>query len=136
MSVKPTTPDFMLEYDDAVFGEVGLLSREHHINLDPSVPAVLNPLRRIPFLLKDKVKNGLDRKLRLGIISKVEEPTEWINSILIVEKQNGSLRVCLDPKDLDQAFKREHFPLQTVDEIVADMAGTQYFSKLDASSGY
>ena len=54
MSVTPTTPDFMLEYD--VFGEIGLLSGEHHINLDPSVPAVVNPPRRIPFLLKDKVK--------------------------------------------------------------------------------
>ena len=75
MSVTPTTPDFMLEYDD-VFGGIGLLSGEHHINLDPSVPAVVNPPRRIPFLLKDKVKNELDRMLRLGIISKVEEPTE------------------------------------------------------------
>ena len=74
--------------------------------------------------------------LRLGIISKVEEPTEWVNSIVIVEKQNGSIRICLDPKDLNQAIKREHFPLQTADEIVADMAGAQYFSKLDASSGY
>ena len=74
--------------------------------------------------------------LRLGIISKVEEPTEWVNSIVTVEKQNGSIRTCLDPKDLNQAIKREHFPLQTADEIVADMAGAQYFSKLDASSGY
>ena len=74
--------------------------------------------------------------LRLGIISKVEEPTEWVNSIVIVEKQNGSIRICLDPKDLNQAIKREHFPLQTADEIVADMAGAQYFSKLDASPGY
>ena len=104
MSVTPTTPDFMLEYDD-VFGEIGLLSGEHHINLDPSVPAVVNPPRRIPFLLKDKVKNELDRMLRLGIISKVEEPTEWVNSIVIVEKQNGSIRICLDPKDLNQAIK-------------------------------
>ena len=129
--MTPTTPDFMLEYDD-VFGEIGLLSGEHHINLDPSVPAVVNPPRRIPFLLKDKVKNEIDRMLRLGIISKAEEPTEWVNLIVIVEKHNGSIGSCLDPKDLNQAVKREHFPLQTADEIVADMAGAQYFSKLDA----
>ena len=43
---------------------------------------------------------------------------------------------CLDNKDLNQAIKREHFPLQTADEIVADIAGAQDFSKLDASSGY
>ena len=61
MSVTPTTPNFMFviySYDD-VFGEIGLLSGEHHFNLDPSVPAVVNPPRRIPFLLKDKVKMNL-----------------------------------------------------------------------------
>ena len=93
----------MLEYDD-VFGEIGLLSGDHHINLDPSIPAVVNPPRRIPFLLKEKVKNDLDRMLRLGIISKVEEPTESLNSIVIVEK-NGFIRICLDPKDFNQAIK-------------------------------
>ena len=99
MSVTQTTPDFMLKYDD-VLGKIGLLSGEHHINLDPSVLAVANPPRRNPFLLKDEVKNELDRTLTLGIMSKVEEPTEWVNSIVILEKQNGSIRICLDPKDL------------------------------------
>ena len=112
------------------------LNGEHHTNLDLSVPAVVNPPRRIPFLLKDKVKIELDRMLRLGIICKVEEPTEWVNWIVIVEKQNGSIHICLDPKDLNQVIKREHSPLQTADEIVSDMAAAQYFSKLDASSGY
>ena len=55
MSVTPTTPDFILEYDD-VFGEIGLLRVEHHITLDPSVHAVVNPPRRIPFLLKESKK--------------------------------------------------------------------------------
>ena len=40
MSVTSTTPDLMPEYDD-VFGEIGLLSGEHYINLDPSVSAVV-----------------------------------------------------------------------------------------------
>ena len=40
------------------------------------------------------------------------------------------------PRTYNQAIKREHFPRQTADEIVPDMAGAQYFSKLDASSGY
>ena len=69
--------------------------------------------------------------LRLGIISKVKELTEWINSIVIME--NGSIHIIWDPKDFNHAIKGEHFSLQTVDEIVANMAGAQYFSKLDAS---
>ena len=135
MVVNPATPEYLVDYED-VFGEIGLLSGEHHINLDPSIPPVVNPPRRIPFMLKEKVRLELNRMERLEIITKVEEPTEWVNSIVIVEKPNGSVRICLDPKNLNEAIKREHFPMQTADDIIANMAGAQYFSKLDASSGY
>ena len=73
---------------------------------------------------------------RLQIITKVNTPTEWANSIVVVEKPNGSIGICLDPKNLNEAILREHFSMQTADDIIADMAGAQYFSKLDASSGY
>ena len=39
-------------------------------------------------------------------IKEVQEYTEWINSIVPVKKPNGSLRLCLDPKDLNKAVKR------------------------------
>lgn len=104
--------------------------------MDKSVSPVINPPRRVPLGLKEKVKNELDRMLRLEIFSTVEEPTDWVNSVVIVEKPNGSIRMCFDPKDLNQAIKREHFPMQTADEVIADIAGAQYFSKFDASSGF
>jgi len=46
---------------------------------------------------------------QLGAIEKVDQPTEWINSIVIVEKPGGNLKICLDPKDLNRAGKRNHF---------------------------
>ena len=125
----------MHEYDH-IFGEIGVLNGEHYINLDPSVPPVIDSPRRMPFGLKEKVRNELDRMERLQIISKVHTPTEWVSSIVAVEKPNGSIRICLDPKNVNEAILREHFPMQTADDIIADMASAQYFSKLDASSGY
>ncbi|CAC5413783.1 unnamed protein product [Mytilus coruscus] len=56
--------------------------------------------------------------------------------MVIVEKADGKLRICLDPKDLNRAIKREHFILPRQDEITAKLAGAKYFSKLDASSGF
>ena len=44
--------------------------------------------------------------------------------------------VCLDPRDLNQAIKRQHYKLPTAKDILSQMAGTKYFSKLDASLGY
>ncbi|VDI69620.1 Hypothetical predicted protein [Mytilus galloprovincialis] len=59
-----------------------------------------------------------------------------IHPPLIVEKADGKLRICLDPKDLNRAIKREHFILPRQEEITAKLAGAKYFSKLDASSGF
>ena len=73
---------------------------------------------------------------QLGAIEKVDQPTEWVNSIVIVEKEDGSLRICLDPKDLNRAVKREHFQLPTSTEITSKLAGAKVFSKLDAKVGF
>jgi hypothetical protein len=40
--------------------------------------------------------------MKLKIVEKIEEPTEWVSSLVIVEKKNGKIRLCLDPKDLNK----------------------------------
>ena len=73
----------------------------------------------------------------LEVIAKVTEPTDWVNSIATPEKQRtGALRVCLDPRDLNQAVKREHYPLPTLEELTLMLSDTKYFSVLDATSGF
>ena len=56
--------------------------------------------------------------------------------MVIVEKDNGQLRICLDPRDLNRAIKRHHYPMPTVDEVLSKLGGATVFSKLEASSGY
>ena len=70
------------------------------------------------------------------VISKITGPTDWVNSLVTVEKPNGSLRVYLGPKDLDDAIKRPHYPNKTLEDILPDMADAKVFSKFDACSGY
>ena len=82
------------------------------------------------------MKIELDRMESLNVIEKVTHPTDWVSNIVVVEKSNGKLRLCLDPRNLNKAIKREHFQLPTVDDIMAKMPGAKIFSKLDASSGY
>ena len=53
------------------------------------------------------------------VIMKEDEPTSWASPIVVVTKKNGNLRVCLDPRDLNRAIKREHYKLPTRDEIHA-----------------
>jgi hypothetical protein len=72
----------------------------------------------------------------IGAITTVTEPTEWVNSYVIAEWKNKKIRVCLDPRDCNKAIKREHYPMKSVEEIAAQLNGAQFFSTLDASSGF
>ena len=113
-----------------MFEGIGELEGYHHIVIDKSVNPVIHHPRRVPIALRDKLKAEIDRMEKLGIVQKVEQPTEWVNSMVIVEKQNGKLRICLDPKDLNKAIKREHFQLPTQEEIAMKLSGATCFSKL------
>ena len=72
-----------------------------------------------------------------GVIKKVHVPTEWVNSLVIVEKHDSNdIRICLDPRNLNKAIQREHHPLPTIEDITTRLTGAKVFSKLDANSGY
>ena len=73
---------------------------------------------------------------RLNVIEKIDEPTEWVNSMAVVVKPNGKLRICIDPRDLNQAITREYYPMTTIEEIVAHTPNAKIFSVLDTSSGF
>ena len=55
---------------------------------------------------------------------------------MIVNKKNGSLRLCLNPRHLNQAIKREHYKIPTIQDIANDFKGKTVFSTLDLKDGY
>ena len=60
----------------------------------------IHPPRKVPLTILPKLKETLDRLEMAGVVSNLDHPTEWLNSLVIVEKKDGSLRLYLDPKDL------------------------------------
>ena len=101
-----------------------------------NVKPVVNPPRKIPYALKNKVKNELNRLKKMRVIKKVKEPTEGVNSLVVVEKPNKTVRLCLDPRELNKSILREHFPLNTVEEVAAKVKNGKIYSVFDASDGY
>ena len=72
----------------------------------------------MPTALRDKLRTMLKDMEAKGVIRKVNEPTDWVNSLVVVEKhKTGKLRVCLDPRKLNVGIKREHFQLPTIEDI-------------------
>ena len=73
----------------------------------------------------------------MGIIRKVDGPTDWVNSLVVVEKpKSKKLHVCLEPRHLNSAIHWEHFQLPTLEDITTWLSGARIFSKLDANHGY
>ena len=135
LHVNSSVANFTEEYSDC-FGEIGCLPGAHHITIDETATPIIHPPRRVPHSLKPKLKEELQRMVDLEVIEPASGPSDWVNSMVIVEKSNGKLRICLDPRDLNEVIKRHHLQLPTAEEITARMAGAIFFTKLDASSGY
>ena len=137
LSVKNEGPtNFFTEFKD-VFQGLGKFEGQHHIHVDRNYPPVVHPPRRLPHALKKRVKAELDRMEKLGVVKKTDEPTEWVNSMVVVEKPNSNnLRICLDPKDLNKAIKRQHYRTRTLEDITPKLTGAKFFGKCDARSGY
>ena len=127
--------DLLKQYPNQ-FDCIGNFHGEYHIVTDPQVQPVIHAPRKCPIQLKDEIKNCLDEMVENGVIRKVDEPTDWVNSLAYSRKQNGKLRICLDPKDLNMAIKRCHHHTPTLEEITHQFAESQHFSKLDAKNGY
>ena len=108
----------------------------YHIEFDETVESVIHPHRKVPYSLLGRLRDSLKRLEILDFIQKVDRPTKWVNSLVIVEKRNGSLRLCLDPRDLNRAIRREHYRIPTAEDIASHLSGRKLFSIVDKKDGF
>ena len=72
----------------------------------------------------------------MGIIEQVEGQAPWVNSVVIVPKNNGKICLCVDMRQANQAIMRRRYPIPTVDEVLHTMNGSKVLSKLDLKWEY
>ena len=133
----PTTKKYILHEYAGVFRGIGTLSGgPYHIKLKDPYKPVQHPPRSVPLGMQSAYKAESDRLVKEGIITEVHDDTEWINSVAPVMKEDSSLRLCLDPKDLNKAIKRNQWYTRTLDDILPELAQSKYFTIKDATSGF
>ena len=133
----PLSTEEIVSKFPAVFQEgIGRIEGQYNIKLDPTAHPVQHAPRRVPVAIRDKVKAALDDLVKKEVIAEVKQPTKWISSMVTVPKKNGQLRICLDPKDLNAAIQREHYPLPVIEDVATRLHGARTFSVLDASNGF
>ena len=115
-------------------GRVQGVKAKIHVDPQPQ-PRFYRP-RNVPYALKGKVENELDRLEKEGVIEKVQS-SDWAAPIVPVVKQDGSVRICGDYKlTTNQAAKTESYPLPRIEDIFASLCGGKSFTKLDLAHAY
>lgn len=113
-----------------------LNTKQVSLYIDPSVKPVAQPLRRIPYHLREAVEKKIQELIDMDIIERVEGPTPWVIPVVILPKRDKDIRICLDMRKANDAIVRERYPIPTVDEILQGLNGSAVFSKLDLKWGY
>ena len=133
---KVSKEQVLQEYGD-LFSGLGCLPGQYHIELDPERAPVQNRPRRVPYKMRKAVEEKLANMEKAGIIAKVETPTDWISNMTAVWKPGkAEVRICLDPKDLNNAVKRNHFNMPTLEDVLPELSKAKVFSLLDAKDGF
>lgn len=113
------------------FVGLGYVGGEYKIKLKANAHLTIQPQRNCPLRLMDKLKETLNHLERNDIIAKVEEPVECVSNLMIVEKTNYTLRLCLDPSDRNEAIEKED-PKPPTFETISN--GSKVFSVTDMSN--
>ncbi|XP_028839495.1 uncharacterized protein K02A2.6-like isoform X3 [Denticeps clupeoides] len=122
-------------YADVFQGD-GCLEGVYRMEVDSHITPVKLPKRRVPVAMMAPLKAELSDLHQRGIITPVDCSTEWISSLVIVRKPSGNLRICIDPRPLNRALKRCHFPLPTIDDILPDLSRAKVFTVCDVKNGF
>ena len=114
-----------------------LKNYQAHLFVDEDVQGVVQTQRRIPLQLRKPVEHELQRLLDLDIIEPVDEPSKWVSPIVVVPKKNkDEIRICVDMREANKAIKRQRHVMPTIDDILFEMNGAKFFSKIDLKKAY
>ena len=147
VSRLPLTKQDILSQFSGCFGGIGcFLGDPYKSHLKPDHKPARHAPWKVPVHLEKAFKEEIDSLVKQGIPEEVKEHTDWVNLYVIVEKDTGNhhspnhtvkkkLRICLDPRDLNEALEREPYHTRSVDEITAKLQGMTVFTIVDFKKG-
>ncbi|KAL9374753.1 hypothetical protein Peur_031632 [Populus x canadensis] len=130
----PIVREFIDVFPDDLPGLPPYREIEFCIDLVPGTePISMAPYRMAPAELrelKEQLQDLLDKKFIRPSVS------PWGAPMLFVKKKDGSLRLCIDYRQLNRVTVRNRYPLPRIDDLFDQLQGAQFFSKIDLRSGY
>ena len=112
-------------------GETSLV--EFEVDTGQSLPKK-QPARRVPYSARQEIANQLQKMQNDGVIQDSQSP--WASPVVLVRKRDGSLRFCVDYRNLNSVTKPDLFPLPRIDDLLDNLGKARYFTTLDLAAGY
>ena len=98
-----TADELVQCYPEIFAKDLGNLPGTVHLRVDENAEPSVMALRQIRTALREKFKAELHRLENLGVLTKVNELTAWVSTVVIATKKSGALRICIDPRPLNEA---------------------------------
>ena len=105
----------------------------HSIDTGDTLPVKQSP-RRMPPTKRLIALDEEDKMSRPGIIEPSNSP--WSSPIVLEDKKGGTYRFCVDFRKLNEATRKDTYPLPRTDDLLDELGGNKWFSTLDLASGY
>uniref|UniRef100_A0A336K6A1 CSON002827 protein n=1 Tax=Culicoides sonorensis TaxID=179676 RepID=A0A336K6A1_CULSO len=105
---------------------------------DENIVPIFKKAAPVPYQMLEKVSQALDTMVTQGILSKIpNQNSDWSSPIVIVPKNNGEIRVCINPKrTVNPYLTDDHYPLPRINDLFAQIGGHEYYSLIDLKGAY
>ncbi|KAL0535898.1 hypothetical protein IC582_024827 [Cucumis melo] len=134
LSSEPVVREYPDVFPDELPGLPPPREVDFAIELEPgTAPISRAPYRMAPAELKE-LKVQLQELLDKGFIRPSVSP--WGAPVLFVKKKDGSMRLCIDYRELNKVTVKNRYPLPRIDDLFDQLQGATVFSKIDLRSGY
>lgn len=130
----PVVREFMDVFPEELPGLPPDREVEFVIDLLPGTTPIANRHNCMSSIEQEELKKQLAELMEKGFVRPSTSP--WGSPVLFVKKKDGLMRMCIDYRELNKVTIKNKYPLPRIDNLLDQLKGAKYFSKIDLCSGY